>query len=63
MAPHGPLETVTAAADPPAARLRERARRARALATRYRGEAAAILIEIADDFEACAARLETRLGG
>lgn len=37
---------------------RERARRARAIATRYRGDAANVLIEIADDFEARAASLE-----
>ena len=37
--------------------LRERAERARALAERYRGEAARILIEIADDFDARAASL------
>jgi hypothetical protein len=60
MAPHGTLESITAAADGPA-RLRERARRARALAARYRGDAAAVLAEIADDFEARAATLETAL--
>jgi hypothetical protein len=38
--------------------LRERARRARRLAARYRGDAAAVLIEIADDFDARAASLE-----
>jgi hypothetical protein len=38
--------------------LRERARRARALAARYHGDAASILIEIADDFDARAALLE-----
>jgi hypothetical protein len=48
---------VGATADQPS-QYRERARRARAIATRYRGEAANVLIEIADDFEARAARLE-----
>jgi hypothetical protein len=38
--------------------LRERADRARTLAARYHGDAASILIEIADDFEARAASLE-----
>ena len=37
--------------------LQARAARARALAARYRGEAARILIEIADDFDARAAAL------
>ena len=37
--------------------LQARAERARALAERYRGEAARILIEIADDFDARAASL------
>ncbi len=41
------------------AHFRERARRARAIAARYQGEAANVLIEIADDFEAQAASLET----
>jgi hypothetical protein len=45
------------AADLPTA-FRERARRARAIASRYRGEAARVLIEIADDFDAQAAGLE-----
>ncbi|MBI3517457.1 MAG: hypothetical protein HY060_25780 [Proteobacteria bacterium] len=57
MAPAGPLEIAAAASDHPA-QLRERARRARALATRYRGEAANVLTEIADDFDARAAHLE-----
>jgi hypothetical protein len=39
--------------------LRERARRARVLAARYQGDAASILIEIADEFDARAASLET----
>jgi hypothetical protein len=38
--------------------LRERAHRARVLAARYHGDAASILIEIADDFEARAASLD-----
>ena len=38
---------------------RERARKARSIAARYRGDAASVLIEIADDFDARAARLET----
>ncbi len=37
---------------------RERAQRARAIAQRYRGEAATVLFEIAADFDARAARLE-----
>jgi hypothetical protein len=41
---------------------RERARRARTIAARYRGEAARVLIEIAEDFDARAARLETQAG-
>ncbi len=45
-----------AAAEP--AGFRERARRARAIAQRYRGEAASVLIEIAADFDARAALLE-----
>ena len=39
---------------------RERARKARMFAARYRGEAASILIEIAERFDAKAARLEAR---
>lgn len=39
---------------------RERARKARAIAARYRGDAACVLIEIADEFDARAARLETQ---
>jgi hypothetical protein len=42
--------------------LRERARKARAIATRYHGEEAAVLIEIADDFEARATSLEAQAG-
>jgi len=42
-----------------AARMRERAHRARLLAARYHGEAASILNEIADDFEARATAPET----
>jgi len=42
------------------AAFRERARKARAIATRYCGDAASVLIEIADDFDARAARLETQ---
>ena len=44
------------------AQFRERARRARAIAARYRGEAHSVLIEIADDLDARAARLETAPG-
>jgi hypothetical protein len=41
---------------------RERARRARAIAARYRGDARSVLIEIADDLDARAARLEAQPG-
>ncbi|HUA55457.1 MAG TPA: hypothetical protein VMB81_24960 [Candidatus Sulfotelmatobacter sp.] len=46
-------------ADAPA-RFRERARKARTIAARYRGEAASVLLEIADDFDARATRLEAQ---
>ena len=59
MAPNGTLD-IAATTDQPAL-LRARARRARALAARYRGEAASVLIEIADDFDARAASLEAPL--
>lgn len=42
---------------------RARAARARALAARYRGEAAVILVEIAESFDAQAVRLEAATRG
>ncbi len=42
------------------ARFRERARKARVIAARYRGEAASVLIEIADECDARAADLESQ---
>jgi hypothetical protein len=44
------------------AAFRERARKARSIAARYRGDAASVLIDIAEDFDARAARLETQAG-
>ena len=41
---------------------RERARKARAIAGRYCGEAANVLMEIAEDFDARAASLEAQAG-
>jgi hypothetical protein len=51
--------SVAAPADTPA-RCRERARKARTIAARYRGEAHSLLIEIADELDARAARLEAQ---
>jgi len=51
--------SVAVPADTPA-RFRERARKARTIAARYRGEARSLLIEIADDLDARAAHLESQ---
>jgi hypothetical protein len=56
----GLLTSLRIAGGEQSAAFRERARKARAIAARYRGDAASVLIEIADDFDARAARLETQ---
>lgn len=55
--------TAAPVAEPVAGAFRARAARARALAARYRGEAAVILIEIAESFDAQAVRLEAERPG
>jgi hypothetical protein len=57
----GGLTGILAGGDAQSVQFRERARKARAIAGRYRGAAAAVLHEIAEDFDARAAVLETQL--
>jgi len=56
----GLLAGIRSAGAEQSAAFRERARKARSIAARYRGDAASVLIEIAEDFDARAARLETQ---